>query len=1284
MRDFFVIVGSLLIAVLLAAFAVPRFIDWAPYKRDIEKRIRAETGLELTLAGPLRIEILPKLALNAQDVIIDGKEAKVSAARMRGEVSVGSLFSKTPRLVSIELDGGVVKVPEGAATDPATALIDAMSRPNALQVDTLTLNTIAVTRADDDTPIATIEHGEASFPVRAGPLRLSAEGVLGNVSGRGRFAIGPPEPGLVRHVSLAFDADGTNEGKGWRLTYEGQATASSASPVSFEGAVTLAQNEGAGLRAASGAGSEAPAWRAQAKAHGELRALRLDEIEITRGESTPLRLTGQGSLDLTGDPKIALDLATRRLALDAIVAANLPDAKASDAGGGAPLAGSLDTLGRLVVAAVPPPLSVDFNLRADNADLADESFGNLVLKGRVTANDLSIFSLNANWLGRGDIAFSGNAEGGSKALARGHIDVKAPDAATLLQGLGLSGEGANSRIPLALSGELTLDRRGARIDGLELTLAGSRITGRLSSQAAASGRPAHVEAELSSRDLDLESWPLGAVTQVLPASLAGRAQIHVERLRAGKGAGDVGRLDMSISRNDGETTIDKLELQGFEGLSISGAGAIGGAGSSFQARIAAPKAAPLAALSRLVLPQAAVDLVNARRASLEPFALTFSARRVASSQLIDVALSGTAAASHLDAKASLDADLAPRSAEIDLTAPEASVLLGQLGITAGPGDPLGRGEVKMTAKPAEPGTLAVTANLSAGTARLSGDGTLRIGQGAPEGHGGFNISAPDLATAQRLMGFPQHFDGDPRFDIAGGWTLSADALALERLNIRLLGLHLDGELSFGLGSDARLTGTVEAPTLSVPALAAMALGPTRAQPGQSPWASARFPSYQAPKLAVSLRLASPFIDLGGGLTAHDAKLNLELDERGVTLASGTSELANGKLAGDWRIERDGGLARSALRLSAENLDLKSLVQGGGIAGQVSGRIELAGAGETFSQIVASSGGSGSVRVSDGWLEQAGIGGLRRGFTRAVADDNLMDKSRLANVLAAETARGALTGVSFEAPLVATNGILRTTIPRLSLAENDGAAEATAALDLKTLSLDARLGLSTVSTDRPENSVPLAAALTWKGPLFALKREADASALLQAVSVERLRIELERIELLEYDQREQATFNRRLKAGRQKAMPLPVVPEIAAAPSSPVPEAPTPAAPGAPAAANGSEGETAARETPSVPAAPAPVAGEPPAPPPLVRAPQPPSRPPQATPSDPSGRTSLSKPDAVPLSPLDALTAPTLQLAPLPPEITVPPAPGVAGAPTARPTFRRPPATNAPLILHSPD
>ena len=1275
MRDFFVIVGSLLIAVLLAAFAVPRIIDWAPYKGEIEARIRDATGIEVTLAGPLRIEILPKIALNAQDVIIDAADAKVSAARLRAEVSVASLLDKTPRLVSLELDGGVVKLAEGAATDPATALVGALSKGDALQVDSITFNTIAVTRADDPTPIATIERGEASFPLRTGPLRLAAEGVFGDIVGRGRLAIGQPEATLDRHVSLAFDSDGEGDDKGFRLTFEGQASGNGFSPVTVEGALALAQSDAVKLRTSDGGTGEKPLWRAQAKAHGELRSLRFDEIEITRGEATPLRLTGQGALDLAaGDPKLTLDLSARRLALDSLIGTNAAGAKALDvkalgASGALPIGRALGALAGLATTSVPSALSVEFNLRADTVDLADESFANVRLKGRATASDLSISSANVNWIGRGEIGFAGDAAGAGKALARGHVDVKAQDAAAFLQGLGLASEGANARIPLVLAGELRLDREGASVDGLDLTLAGSRITGKLGVKATRDGRPARIEAELASRDLDLENWPLGAVTRVLPASLAGRLQIHVERLRAGKGAGDVGRLDMSVSRRDGETSIEKLQLQGFEGLSLSGAGAIGGTGSSFEARIAAPKAAPLVALSRLVLPQKAVDTLDARRGSLEPLSLTLSARRAASSPAIEVTLSGTAAASRLDATATLDADFAPSAAEIALAAPEATALLGQLGLAVTPGDPLGRGEMKITAKPTDTRSLAIKGNLSAGAARLNGDGTLRFDQGAPEGRGGFSAAAPDLALAQRLLGFTLILDGDQRLDIAGGWALSADALALERLNARFLGMSLGGELNLGFGGEARLTGTIRTPSLSVPALAALALG--RTQAGQGLWAATRFPPYQPPKLSVSLRLTSSLVDLGGGLAGRDGKLSLELDERSLTLASASAELAGGQLKGEWRIERDGGLARSALHLSGEGIDLKTLVPGGGLAGKLAGRLELAGAGETLAQIVASSGGSGSLRLSDGWLEQAAIGGLRRGFTRAVADDNLMDKTRLSAVVAAETARGALSGVDFEAPLVATNGVLRTTIPRLVLSDGDG-AEATAVLDLKTLTLDARLGLSTISTERPENPVPLAAALTWKGPLFALKREADANALLQAVSVERLRIELERIELLEYDQREQAMFSRRLKAGRQKAMPLP----------PPSPEPATPLASPAPSpASNGREGETAAKE-PAAPAAPspspAPATSEPFAlPPPLVRAPQPPAKPAQTP--QPDAQTSGST-SSIPLS--EPAPGPVLQLAPLPPEIAVPAAPTVAGAPN--PPLRRPPAPKPPLLLHSPD
>jgi len=52
------------------------------------------------------------------------------------------------------------------------------------------------------------------------------------------------------------------------------------------------------------------------------------------------------------------------------------------------------------------------------------------------------------------------------------------------------------------------------------------------------------------------------------------------------------------------------------------------------------------------------------------------------------------------------------------------------------------------------------------------------------------------------------------------------------------------------------------------------------------------------------------------------------------------------------------------------------------------RLDLAGAGETLSQIVASSGGNGSLRLSDGWLEQAAISALSQSRYHPVLRDGL--------------------------------------------------------------------------------------------------------------------------------------------------------------------------------------------------------------------------------------------------------------------------------------------------------
>jgi len=56
--------AALLAVLVIAAFALPRFIDWNRYKGEIEARVWAATGQRLTIAGDIDLALLPRPALS--------------------------------------------------------------------------------------------------------------------------------------------------------------------------------------------------------------------------------------------------------------------------------------------------------------------------------------------------------------------------------------------------------------------------------------------------------------------------------------------------------------------------------------------------------------------------------------------------------------------------------------------------------------------------------------------------------------------------------------------------------------------------------------------------------------------------------------------------------------------------------------------------------------------------------------------------------------------------------------------------------------------------------------------------------------------------------------------------------------------------------------------------------------------------------------------------------------------------------------------------------------------
>ncbi|MGH6953764.1 MAG: AsmA family protein, partial [Alphaproteobacteria bacterium] len=64
MRKVAIGIAALLAVLVIAAFALPRFIDWNRYRGEIEARVWAATGQRLTIDGDIDLALLPRPALS--------------------------------------------------------------------------------------------------------------------------------------------------------------------------------------------------------------------------------------------------------------------------------------------------------------------------------------------------------------------------------------------------------------------------------------------------------------------------------------------------------------------------------------------------------------------------------------------------------------------------------------------------------------------------------------------------------------------------------------------------------------------------------------------------------------------------------------------------------------------------------------------------------------------------------------------------------------------------------------------------------------------------------------------------------------------------------------------------------------------------------------------------------------------------------------------------------------------------------------------------------------------
>jgi AsmA protein len=310
-------VGVLLVVLIVAALVVPFLIPFDTYKAKIAEQVKAATGRDLKIDGPVRLSIIPSLALSAEKVAF-------SNAPGASTPDMAKLAKLQLELKLFPLISGEIVVDRFVMTEPVIALeIDERGKPNWV-FDTAAVPPPAPAPAPvkpGDKPSTAASGVTALQQIRLGDVRL----VNGNVTyvdrkGGARYELSDMNVGIkLPSLDAPFAFDGSLvylkrkvalviEAAKPRVFIEGGTT-----PLAIRLATDLAKFE---LKAET-------ATQPQPKLDGDIDLAITSIRELAAWTGHPLTMEGSGLGPVSFKGKLAvngtaINLREAKLSLDAI------------------------------------------------------------------------------------------------------------------------------------------------------------------------------------------------------------------------------------------------------------------------------------------------------------------------------------------------------------------------------------------------------------------------------------------------------------------------------------------------------------------------------------------------------------------------------------------------------------------------------------------------------------------------------------------------------------------------------------------------------------------------------------------------------------------------------------------------------------------------------------------------------------------------------------------------------------------------------------------------------
>ena len=1137
MRESLTIFAGLLILILTVALVGPYLVDWTAERGWVEKLLSDATGAHVEVAGAIDLKLLPTPSLRLEKVVMSGAapgDASFRVDSLELQMAVAPLLRGDVQFIDADFETPELRLTLGA--DGSLVLPNApVALPAAMQFSAISLHHGRVTIDDPS--------AKRSFALTGLNLDAEADSLVGPFKGSGRFARSQGGAvGFDFHTTAlqsnqlvfkaSFEPTSTTPAADFAGALDFSGNASGATQVSFDGNAAISGT----LKLP---GAAALAWKIGSPVKADTHRVTFTSLDLRLGnEDHALAATGTGQIDLQGAPQAQASFDAQQVDLDALLA--------TQGGGNADI--------QPLVKAFSDALS-DSHLTESLAMPVEATFASPALVfGGETLTDLAVkldmragapvgLDFKAAGPGRSRLALSGAVETGSAADFKGHMEASMRDKARFAGWLGMILPSFADRLralPIRtfdLTGDLDMSGAGFAARGLKINADQSKLGGTIAFTRAIGTDRARLFADLSAEALDLDALPdlSGTAAVAADTDLALTLDARAIRVaRFGQGVVDAGHIHLELTKTGQRTTLKNFSIANLGGASVSANGLATPEAIRLEANLDADRLNDLAALVRRVAPGAAADMFAARATALSPahLELTAAARPAKGSvQLVGLILTGTARGTQIDAAANPDsADPQNISANLTLDSADTPMLLRQLGLDTVSLSGFGRGHVGVEISGRPGGDFDTDLKGSLAGTDLTFQGRLGGTPGVPQGSGAFMLKTANLTPLMEIatVALP---DATAKLaaDLTGKLTLDSDKLAIADLAGSFAGTPTQGHLTIDLATrpaSQRLSGALAFDHLSATAFTSAALGPAQAVAKGSIWPSGAFGTSLVAVPTADLALSATTFDFAPGVAGHDAKLHLGLSPGLLTLNDIQMKVGDGGLGGRLTVRRDGPAALVSGRMQLDGLAFQAPYVS---ASAASGTIDFTATGRSEAALAASLAGSGTVRFAGLTFEKSDPDALARIITATDQGTVAVDEPEVRSALGRELDRSALRldDATYDANMA--GGVLRLTPQKgAGGSPRPPGGDLSAAIDLQHATIDARLAITSKTAPRDWAGPPPQAAVVWRGPIAAAKRDLDSASFFNTLAARAFVREAARADLLEHDIRERAYFNRYLK------------------------------------------------------------------------------------------------------------------------------------------------------------